>query len=437
MSLSDWIWAEHPSHILSERSVAAGFFEYCAQLKMAFGIFDTIGDVVAYNKAFEQLICKDSVWQSLLKKEILLMRSLKKKMIVFEQNIEYEDKAHRFEILLKTHLVEGSPLFICQIEEITDAYNNEVIILDINYQLTQKIKEINQAQIKILNQEKLVGIGQLAAGVAHEINNPLGFVKSNFKVLDDYFREITKLLIILKSEFVAFQSTCESGEMSEENAYFLERIENAIKESDYKYILEDYESLFQDTSVGLERVEKIVSGLKKFSRMDHMMSFTEFNINEGLEETLMIANNEIKYNAEVIKDMQYVPLTYAIAGEINQVLLNILINAVHAIKEKGKNFKGIIKVTTRSDDKYIYCDVMDNGMGIKSKDQEQIFMPFFTTKEVGIGTGLGMSIAYDIITNKHGGEISFISEYGMGTTFKIKIPIRKVDVDIVDEYINI
>ncbi|GAU76931.1 sensor histidine kinase [Fusibacter sp. 3D3] len=437
MSLSNWIWTDDQQHFLTENSIVASFFESCAQLKIAFAILTSNGDLLVHNKAFSEIINRDLGWKALLKKEIFLMRSMKKEVALIEHQTKNDEKEQQFEILLKMQLAEEHTLFICQIEEITEAYNCESLILDMNYQLTQKIKEINQAQVKILNQEKLVGIGQLAAGVAHEINNPLGFVKSNFKMLDDYFREITKLLIRLKSEFSDFKKNCEEDDVTPSAKLFFEEIENYIEASDYKYILEDYEGLFQDTSVGLERVEKIVSGLRKFSRVDHMMSFTEFNINEGLEETLMIANNEIKYDAEVIKDMQYVPLTYAIAGEINQVLLNILINAVHAIKEKGKNFKGLIKVTTRSDEKYIYCEIMDNGMGIKTSDQEQIFMPFFTTKEVGLGTGLGMSIAYDIITNKHGGEISFISEYGLGTTFKIKIPIRKVDVDTVDEFMNI
>ncbi|MBF4693724.1 sensor histidine kinase [Fusibacter ferrireducens] len=482
MGLSNWVWAKEQSHRLSESRVETGFFEYCVQLETIFGIFDKSGDLVVSNKAFDDLINKHSAWKAHLKKEILLMRNLGKKEALLEfvlecdpqsfdpqscepkayepvefepkayepvefepkayEPVEFESKEHalreqRFNILLKEQLVEDETLFMCQIEEVTEAHNLENLILDMNYQLTQKIKEINQAQIKILNQEKLVGIGQLAAGVAHEINNPLGFVKSNFKILDEYFREITKLLITLKNEFVTFQSTCESADISKEMANFFEQVEHTVANSDYDYIIDDYESLFQDTSVGLERVEKIVNGLRKFSRMDHMTNFAKYNINEGLEETLMIANNEIKYDAKVIKDMQYVPLTYAIVGEINQVLLNILINAVHAIKERGKNFKGIIKVTTRSDEKYVYCEIMDNGMGIKKEDQERIFTPFFTTKEVGLGTGLGMSIAYDIITNKHGGEISFISEYGMGTTFKIKIPIRKVDADTVDEYLNI
>ena len=211
--------------------------------------------------------------------------------------------------------------------------------------------------------------------------------------MDNYFREITKLLILVKDEFCTFKDNLKNGMEVSLVQDFLERVENAIDESDYKYIIEDYEGLFKDTSIGLERVEKIVMSLRKFSRVDHMMTFTEYNLNEGLDETLIIANNEIKYSAEVIKDMQYVPLTYAIAGEINQVLLNILINATHAIKEKGKNHKGIIKITTRSDEKYIYCEIMDNGIGIKVKDQDQIFVPFFTTKEVGTGTGLGMSIA--------------------------------------------
>lgn len=437
MPFSNWIWTNEQDRSTNEALAVEGLLRFGGQVDIPLAVFTGTGYLLAFNLSFQMIFKEDNKWQDLFKKEIFMMKSLNKSWVTFELTVFDGALEKQLEILITMQPAGEDQVYVCKVEDVTEDKVTESRILDMNYQLTQKIKEINEAQIKIMNQEKLVGIGQLAAGVAHEINNPLGFVKSNFRVLDDYFREITKLLISIKDEFCTFKDNLKDEVESTPIQDFLDRVENAIDESDYKYIIEDYEGLFKDTSIGLERVEKIVMSLRKFSRVDHMMTFTEYNLNEGIDETLIIANNEIKYSAEVIKDMQYVPLTYAIAGEINQVLLNILINATHAIKEKGKNHKGIIKITTRSDEKYIYCEIMDNGIGIKARDQDQIFVPFFTTKEVGNGTGLGMSIAYDIITNKHSGEINFISEYGMGTTFKIKLPIRKVDTDTVDSFVNI
>lgn len=436
MPFSNWIWTNGHNRSENEALTAEGLLRFCGQMDIPIAVFAATGYLLAINQDFQLVFKEESRWQDFFRKEIFMMRTLNKNWVTFDYTLKEETSEKQLEVLVTMQPAGDQHVYIFKVEDVTEDKITENRILDMNYQLTQKIKEINEAQIKIMNQEKLVGIGQLAAGVAHEINNPLGFVKSNFRVLDDYFREITKLLILVKDEFCTFKDNLKNGMEVSLVQDFLERVENAIDESDYKYIIEDYEGLFKDTSIGLERVEKIVMSLRKFSRVDHMMTFTEYNLNEGLDETLIIANNEIKYSAEVIKDMQYVPLTYAIAGEINQVLLNILINATHAIKEKGKNHKGIIKITTRSDEKYIYCEIMDNGIGIKVKDQDQIFVPFFTTKEVGTGTGLGMSIAYDIITNKHGGELNFISEFGIGTTFKIKLPIRKVDTDTVDSFVN-
>ncbi len=412
-----------------------GMFEYCGTTDVPYAVFDSVGELLIANHVFHEIFIEEGDPLPQIKREIYMIKAMNKERGRFLHCFNREERLRQFEVVLFAFINEDEPLYICSATDLSDYYENENLILEMNYQLTQKVREINDAQVKIMSQEKLVGIGQLAAGVAHEINNPLGFVKSNFKIFDEYFRQMTQLLIEMKKEAAHYKK--EQVEPTEKERLFFQKIDKLVEDSDYEFILSDYEGLYKDTTTGLERVERIVTSLRKFSRVDQQLELAEFNLNEGIEETLTIASNEIKYDAEVIKDMQYIPLTYAIGGEINQVLLNILINAVHAIKEKGKNQRGIIKITTRSDDKYIYCEIMDNGIGIKESDRDKVFIPFFTTKEVGKGTGLGMSIAYDIITNKHGGELTFISEYGMGTTFKIKLPICKVESCVARDFINL
>lgn len=289
------------------------------------------------------------------------------------------------------------------------------------------IKKIENLQGQIIHQEKMAGIGQLSAGIAHEINNPLGFVKSNIYTLSNYKDKIKGLLgLYLKLEKILEES---NKEYYEEN--FCEIIEYK-KKSKIKFIFDDIDDIISESKEGLDRIENIVKSLLGFARGANSNEFSEYDINMNIKSTITIAYNEIKYNAKVEENLEEVPAIKAIGGEINQVILNMLVNASHAIKEKG--IQGVIKIHTYYKDNFLKCEISDNGNGIKEEDLKNIFNPFFTTKPVGKGTGLGLSISHDIIVNKHLGTIEVQSKVGEGTTFIISLPLNNKQGDENSNY---
>lgn len=288
-----------------------------------------------------------------------------------------------------------------------------------NTQLAIALQDIELAQNNLIQQGKLAGIGQLAAGVAHEINNPLGFVTSNVEVLEEYFNAFS----IVFAQYRELRSDIAAVDDPQIIAK-VNQIVQLEKEQDLDYILTDIPDLFPDTRGGLNRMSKIVKGMGLFARVDHQQVFERYDLNKGLENTLLVAHNEIKHNATVEEHFGKIPEVEAIGGEINQVLLNLIFNAVQAIKEKYWEKQGTIKLSTWRDEQSIYCAIEDDGAGIKAENLGNIFNPFFTTKPVGQGTGMGLSISYKIIVNRHHGEIMVESELGKGTKFIIKLPIK-------------
>lgn len=288
-----------------------------------------------------------------------------------------------------------------------------------NEELVVTLDELKMAQTKLIQQEQIAGIGQLAAGVAHEINNPLGFVISNIKTLDEYVKSYRSLMFDFRELFE-----------SNDNVN-LENIKDEVRKLEDKYDLEfineDVEGLIFDSTDGLERIEKIVKSLRSFSRIDQLDRFENYNINEGILSTLTVARNEVKYDAEIILELEEdIPYIMGIGSQINQVLLNMIINGVQAIRMKRADVGGelgSIDIKTYSDLENIFIEIRDSGIGISNENLDKIFQPFFTTKPVGKGTGLGLGIAYDIIVHKHGGEIDVESSVGVGTNFKIRLPI--------------
>jgi len=273
-----------------------------------------------------------------------------------------------------------------------------------NEELSAAYDQLKKTQSQIVQQEKMASIGQLAAGVAHEINNPVGFITSNLSTLGKYFQKLGDYLKFLEDKVAA---------QGEEAAEQMAAEKKSLK---VRYVLEDIPDLLEESLEGTERVKKIVQNLKCFSRVDDD-SQKEADINECLESTLNIVWNELKYTCEVHKEYGELPRTKCYANQLNQVFMNLLVNAGHAIEEKGD-----IHIKSWADDSYIYVSVTDNGCGIPPDIADRIFEPFFTTKEAGKGTGLGMSISHDII-QKHNGEISFTSEVGKGSCFTVKLPI--------------
>lgn len=289
-----------------------------------------------------------------------------------------------------------------------------------NKQLEQTNRELEKAQIQIISNEKLASIGQLAAGVAHEINNPLAFVMGNFDTLQGY-------LVRLSETLDAYEKLQKEVETSAcQNLYALsEEIKALIVKRKIKFVRQDLDVLMEDTQDGLRRVRDIVKALQLFSRKDQQINMGEYSLHEGLKNTLVVSRSELKDAVEIKQELGEVPDIEAIGGQINQVLLNILMNAAYAIKGKSNDAAGLITIITSADEEFVYCAISDNGSGMSTQVQKDIFNPFFTTKPVGEGTGLGLSISYDMIVNTHHGQILCESEEGVGTTFTIKLPIKQ------------
>lgn len=304
-------------------------------------------------------------------------------------------------------------------EDITARRIAETELQEKNHRLNDALESLKQIQVQMIQREKLAGIGQLAAGVAHEINNPLGFVSSNFETLKKYVTRFQELLTAYR-QFK--QEVAKVGNIGLSN--LISELDSLEKNKKISLIMSDLPGLFADTGNGLERVSEIVIGLRNFSRIDAQGDFGEYDLNSGIKSSLLVARNEIKYYANVEEDLGDIPMIEAISGQMNQVLLNIIVNVAQAIKYKELKEPGLIKVKTWNDDAYVYCGVGDNGVGMTKNHLDRIFEPFFTTKPVGQGTGLGLSISYDIVVNKHGGSINVRSELGIGTALQLKLPIK-------------
>ncbi len=296
------------------------------------------------------------------------------------------------------------------------AYKHKV--LRQNQALAQALQKLKDTQGHLIQQEKMAGIGQLAAGVAHEINNPLGFINSNFETLNEY---VTRLSDVLQLYRKLPQLLKDAGLSSPELQNSLDEISDLERKKKLDFILEDLASLFSESRDGLERVAKIIRALRAFSRIDVKNQLEDYDLNEGLETTLIVARNEIKYVAEIKTEFGNVPPIKALGSQINQVLLNLIVNAAQAIKSSGIS-DGVITLATFTSAEAVGCRITNNGPPIPPEVQKRIMEPFFTTKPVGQGTGLGLSISYDIIVKKHGGELSFISDEKNGTTFTLKLP---------------
>lgn len=309
-------------------------------------------------------------------------------------------------------------------EEKMDALReNERIIREQNVMLEQKVEErthelnqslidLKQAQSQLVESEKMASLGQLTAGIAHEINNPINFVTSNVSPLK---RDVEMVLDAMS--FIEGINQAEGT--SEQKA---KQIEDYKEEIDFDYLVTEIKHLINGIYEGASRTAEIVKGLKIFSRLDED-DLKKTDINEGIESTLIIANNLLNGKTKVITEYGGLPLVECYAGKLNQVFLNILSNAIYAVdKQFGNEPGGEIKIATGIEDKYVVIKIADNGTGMSEKALKKVFEPFFTTKEVGEGTGLGMSITYNTI-KKHNGQIFVNSALGKGTEFILKIPV--------------
>ncbi len=271
-------------------------------------------------------------------------------------------------------------------------------------ELEKAYADLKATQAKVVQQEKMASIGQLAAGVAHEINNPMGFISSNLSTLRKYLERL--------EDFINAQSELIEKVPDKDAAAELQNKRKALK---LDYILEDGRDLIKESLEGTERVRTIVQNLKSFSRVDEA-ECKHADINECINSTINIVWNELKYKAALIKELGDIPPIRCHPQQINQVFMNLLVNAAQAIEHKGE-----ITVKTWHENESVYAQVADTGCGMPESVVNRIFEPFYTTKEVGKGTGLGLSITYDII-KMHGGEISVASEPGRGSSFTVRLP---------------
>ena len=287
----------------------------------------------------------------------------------------------------------------------------EVELLRRNAELTSLNSRLSDAQAQLLQSEKLASIGQLAAGVAHEINNPIGYVHSNIGALDTYLGDLFRVLDAYASaDQMRVTDTPERSELL-----------RLISELDLGFLREDIPKLMAESKEGIVRVRKIVQDLKDFSHVDRSQEWKWADLHKGLDSTLNVVSNEIKYKADVVKNYGALPEIECLPSELNQVFLNLLVNAAHAIAEGQR---GVITLHSGLDGEWVWVEVADSGSGIAPENMKRIFDPFFTTKPVGKGTGLGLSLAYGIV-QKHGGRIDVESQLGQGSIFRVVLPVRQ------------
>jgi signal transduction histidine kinase len=286
-------------------------------------------------------------------------------------------------------------------DHISDLVALNTKLIDMNHRL-------EQTQGQLLQSEKMASIGQLAAGVAHEINNPVGYIASNLGTLRGYLDDLLGIL-------AAYEACSQKIDPASEAA---KNVRTARARVDLDYLRADVRLLVSESLEGVSRVKKIVQDLKEFAHVDRA-EWQEADLHKGIDSTLNIVWNELKYKAEVVKEYGVLPLIECIPSQLNQVFMNLLINAAQAIESRG-----VITLRSGCDGERVWVEVADTGKGMSPDIQKRIFEPFFTTKPVGKGTGLGLSLAYGIVT-KHNGEITVDSTVRRGTTFRVTLPVRR------------
>lgn len=303
-----------------------------------------------------------------------------------------------------------------------------MLVNEMNRQLSMKNDELvklnkllNETQLNIIQREKMASIGELAAGVAHEINNPLGFVKSNVETLSSFLKKMVSMI-------EAYRMYQDIDRCHGDDSAFSEYAKS-ITEAEHKYridyIMSEIDPLFKDLQEGISRVAKIVSTLTSFAHTGMDGEHIVNSINSIINESLLILRNEYKYSIDIHTNLDHDDEINCNKGQIEQVMINILMNAIQAIKLQIREKKGNIYISTERLPEVFLIRISDDGPGIPDNLFNRIFDPFFTTKDVGQGTGLGLSISYDIVVNKHGGSISVNNVEPSGTMFEIALPLKR------------
>lgn len=305
---------------------------------------------------------------------------------------------------------DGNPLeVIGSLTDITERKQMEEMLQKTGNEQRLLISQLQQAQAQLLQSEKMASIGQLAAGIAHEINNPIGFVNSNMGALRSYVDTLFTVIDGCDRMLATLPATPDATAA-------IAAMAQLKSQADLEYLKEDVVQLVKESMDGLKRVRDIVQSLKDFSHVGET-DWQFADLHHGIDSTLTIANNEFKYKATVTREYGTLPLVKCLASQLNQVFMNLIVNAAHAIKDAG-----VISIRTGCENDWVWIEIGDNGEGIAPGNLTRIFDPFFTTKAIGKGTGLGLSLSYNIIV-KHGGRIEVASELGKGTKFTLHLPV--------------
>lgn len=292
------------------------------------------------------------------------------------------------------------------------------VITKQNEDLKEMNAKLTEAKFSLVQSEKMAAIGQLAAGIAHEINNPMGFVNSNFDVLKKYFKRIIEFINYVNTKF-----SCNNFFENQGLAECAAEVEAKYKALKLDLIMDELDGIFIDSSAGIQRVTEIVQSLRIYARTSADGEKDTMVLLNLIQQVLLITKNELKFITKVDLDVPEDIILYCNRIQLGQVFVNIILNAAQAIKSQNREDMGTIKISAEVVDQEIKINFQDDGPGIPEENLSKIFEPFFTTKEIGQGTGLGLSVSYDIIVNKHNGSFEVSSELGKGATFTVILPI--------------
>ena len=304
---------------------------------------------------------------------------------------------------------------------ITDRKQAETQLKQQAKDLEHALQELQRTQTQMVQSEKMSSLGQLVAGVAHEINNPVNFIYGNLTHANAYIQDLLRLLSLYEEHY----------------PNPVDAVKAEVEAIDLEFLIADLPKLLSSMKVGADRIQKIVASLRSFSRLDEA-EVKDVDIHEGIDSTLMILHNRLKSKSDypaiqIVKDYGVLPKIECYAGQLNQVFMNIMSNAIDALDEQNQQrslaafaeHPSIITIQTRAIDKTVVIQIADNGPGISEAVQKRLFDPFFTTKAVGKGTGMGMSISHQVITERHKGSLKCLSSLGQGATFVIEIPVQQ------------